>query len=424
MKEGSRNAVEWVKSHKSKAIVTLVIIALLIIMTAIFIRKNNANSQIDQFYNSIKNNNPETLAYMLSNNDRKMTKSEAEHLIDYFHSEDNQSKLDKGIKEVKYNLKNNENSSNLGSIKDGNNKDIINFSRNGKHYFIFDKLAMTPQYRTVYVKEFDNTATYKFKDNQHAVADKNKFSKIGEFVVGNYDINTVKEFKKGAVKDQLNGQIHIDTEKLNKDGHVIASQDFNQTKIKIRIHNNENLDNKKDKVMINGKTVDYNPDKVYGYFPSKDSFSVQANGNLGTTHFKTNKVDVMQGMTNNGTQVVNLYFDKKEIDKKIEEKKKNKEKIDKFIKSYNDKLTEAYKDKDYNKIRSYIKKSSKAEDFMKPKFKHKQKIEYKNVEVKSVEDMDDEYKVSVSKMYKGEVINNQYHIEMKDDKPQIVKIET
>lgn len=423
MKKDSINGVEWVKSHKIKAIVTLVIIALLIIMTTIFIQKNNANSQIDQFYNSIKNNNPEKLSYMLSDNDRKMSKNEAENLINYFHSENNQVNLDKGVKEVRNNLKNNKGNSNLGSIKDNNNKDIINFSKNGKHYFIFDKLSMTPKYRTVYVKELDNTATYKFEDNKHAVADKNKLSKVGEFVVGNYEVSAVKQFKKGAVKDQLNGNIHINTEKKNKHNKIVASQDFNQTKIKIHIHNYEKLDNKP-KVMINGKIVKYKPDKIYGYFPANDSFSVQADGKLGSTHFKTNKVDVMQGITKNSTQIVNLNFDEKDINKKIKKENKNKKIIGKFIESYNDKLTEAYKEKDYNKISSYIKTSSKAEDFMKPKFKHKQKVEYKNVEVKSVENKDNEYKVSVSKIYKGDVINNKYYIEMKDDKPQIVKIET
>lgn len=418
-----QSKTRWTKKTIIKAIVTLVIIAFLIISLIVFVMKNNANAQIKQFSESINNNDSKTLATILSTNSRDMTSTEAEHLIKYLKEDDNSERLNNTLDEIKSNLKADKSTSKLGTLKDKNNDPIIDFSKNGKQFFVLDKISIKPHYREVYIKELDNTATYDF-DKKHRVAvDKNKVSSLGDFVVGNYEVPVSKNFQDGSVHGKVNGKLHINTDDLQNGERIIAKQDFNQTKIKINLHNDEKLNSKNRRLLINGNIKPLKEEKTYGYFPNNNSFSVVAEGELNGQRFKTNKVDVLQGTKNNSTQIVNLYFNDKQINKSIKEDEKAKKKLNEFIKSYIDDLSKAYKNKDYGEISKYIKSDSKAEKFMKPKFKDKQSVKYKNVDVQNVEKDDETYKITVRKKYKSSDMSNIYHVKIENDEPKITDID-
>lgn len=423
MSEDKNKKQKWTKKGKIKAIVTFVIIALLVISAFIFVNKNNADAQLKHFSDSVENSDAKTLANLLSTNDRTMTTDEAEHFITYLKSDENPNRLKETLDNVKSSLKDENSTSDLGTLKDKNNKPVLSFSKNGKQMFLLDKISIKPHYKDVYIKELDNTATYDF-DKKHRVAvRKNKVSKLGSFVVGNYEVPVKKVFKDGSVQGKVDGKIHINTDELQKDNHVLAKQDFNQTKIKIKLHNDEKLESKNKKLLINGDIKSLEEDKIYGYFPNAQSFSVKAEGKLKDNNFETNKVDVLQGTTNNSTQVVNLHFDDKEINKTLEEDKKIKKELDKFIKSYMEDLNKAYKNKEYNEISNYIEDDSSAEKFMEPKFEHKESIKYTDTKVQKVKKEGSIYKVYAHKKYKKFDVNNIYHVKIENDKPKIVKIE-
>lgn len=406
-----------------KAIVTLVIIAILIISISIFITKNNAKSQIETLKDSVNNNDAKTLSLLLSTNSRDMTEDEGEHLIDYFKKDKNFQRFNKQLAKIKDNVDSKSGEPELGAITDKRNKTIINFSKNGKKYMFLDRVSMQPQYRDVYVKELDNTSVYNF-DNKHQVpVDKNKVNKLGSFVVGSYDVPVKKEFTDGSVTGAIKGEIQIDTDKLDEKNRIIAKQDFNQTQINIKLHNDKNIDKKNRELVINGDVMSLDEGKLYGYFPNKNSFSVKAQGELKGHKFNTKSVNVLQGTTNNSIQTVNLYFNDKNIDKVIKEDKRMEKELEKFIKRYMDILNKAYKNKSYDEISKYIKSDSSAENFMKPKFKQKQSIKYKNVDVEKVKRVGKYFELYVQKKYKNYDVKNIYKIEVDNGEPKIIKID-
>lgn len=423
MTEETKKEKRWPKKKLIKAIVTLVIIALLITSIFIFISKNNANAQLNRFAESIKNNDANVLAELLSTNDRKMTTNEAENLIAYLKTNDNPKRLNDTLAEVKKGLKSGNSTSELGTIKDKNGKPVISFSKNGKNLFILDKISIEPHYRDVYIRELDNTAVYSFDKDHQVAVDRNKINELGSFVVGDYDISVKKKFKEGSVQGSVDGKIHINTDEVNKDNQIVADQQFNQTKISVKLHNNNKLESKNTKLLINDDVTPLKKGNSYGYFPNEQPFTVQAKGEMKGHSFTTNKVEVLQGTTTNSNQVVNLSFDDKDIKQAIEKDEKVKRKLNKFIKEYMDDLNKAYKKTDYDEISNYIKDGSNAEKFMKPKFKSKESIKYTDTSVKKVEKEGNMYKLHVHKKYKRYDVNNIYHVEMVNDEPEIVKID-
>lgn len=423
MSEEKKNTKKWTKKTTIKAIVTFVIIAILIIAVFILVNRNDADAQLNRLKDSINNDDPKTLANLLSTGNRTMKKQEAENLIEYFNKQDNKQRLNRDLNNVERNLKSDEALPDLGSVKDKNNQSIIDFSKNGKQYIFLDKVAMKPHYRNVYIKELDNAAVYNFDDKHQVAVDKNKTNKLGSFIVGDYDVPVKKEFPEGAVKGEVSGRIHINTDDIDEDKRVIAKQDFNQTQIQVKLHNDEKLEEGSKKLYINDDVKSLKENKLYGYFPNDNSFSVKAEGEIDGQRFKTKSVDVLQGTTNNSIQTVNLYFNDKEIKKKIKENDKNKKALTKFIKEYNKDLNKAYKKKAYDEISSYIKEDSEAEKFMKPKFKSKASVKYKDVKVEKITRDADDYKISVSKKYRDYNVNNIYHIKIENDNPKITRIE-
>ena len=393
-----------------KAIVTLVIIAIIIISCIYVVKSNNAEAQLKDFKTSVENGDKESVAQYLSSNTRKMTTKESGHLIDYLSEKENKERLNKAIDTAINNLKSGESTSDLGTLKDKDNDAVLDFHKNGKQKLFLDKISINPHYRSVYIKELENNATYILSKKNKVPVDKNKLNKLGSFVVGNYNVDLSKEFDYSSVKGTVDGKIHINTDK-KQNGKIIANQSFPQTKIKVNLHNDEKLSAENRKLLINGEAKPLKENKTYGYFPNENTFSVKAAGNLNGQNFKTNTVDVYKGLTNNSTQTVNLYFDKKEIGQNLKEEKKNKEEIKRLLKDYIKSLNKAYKSKSYKDVSEYIKDDSEAEKQLKPRIKQKEDIKFKDVKVKTVKRQGDKYKVEVSKRYKDNTIETEYIID-------------
>lgn len=409
--------------NKFKLIMIITVIAVIIVIGIIiycFVSQNNASSQIKDLKNNINKNNYTELAKQLSTNQRNMKPTEAKHLINYFNDDGNKKRLYKELNEIQKNLDNKNSLSDLGEITDRSGSPIIKFSKNGKRYFFLDKISMEPKYRKVYVKELNNDATYNF-DKKHQVAvQKNKLNEIGSFVVGDYEIPVKKEFNSGPVQGSINGYLQINSSEKQDKKHIIAKQDFNQTKIKIKIKKDSKL--KEKRLYINNELINLKENKEYGYFPNDNAFEVKASGKIHDDVFKTNTVSVTKGIDEN-TQIVNLEFNDKEINKKIKANKKNEKEISQFIKNYMKHLNEAYKKTDYKPIKSDIKSGSEAERFMKPKFNSKQDIKYKSTKILDIQKQDDKYKVNVSKKYKTNLVKTVYYVEKKDDSFKISKMQ-
>lgn len=409
------------KNHKLIKIIIIIAVVLIFgLAIYYFISKNNASSQIKDFKRNVAHNNYKELAQQLSTNERTMKKSEAKHLTNYFKKGSNIKRFNSDLKQVQNNLKSNKNTSDLGSIKDQSGKPIISFSKNGKQLLFLDKISMEPYYRKVFVKELDNNAIYDFDKEHKVTVDKNKTTKVGTFIVGDYDVPVKKVFKDGPVKGSVHGKIHINTNKKTDKQRIIATQDFNQTKIKIKLNNDDKL--KSRKLYINDKLTELNQNKTYGYYPNNSSFEVKASGKIDDDTFKTNSVSVTQGI-DNSTQIVNLNFNEKQIEKKLKTDKELEKRIKQFIKTYMVHLNEAYKKTDYSPIKKDIKSGSNAEKFMKPKFDSKQDIKYTSTKVDDIKKDGKGYKVNVSKKYKDNTVKTIYHITKIDDDFKITKME-
>lgn len=404
------------KKVNIKAIVTIVIIAFIIIGVIYIVQRNDAEAQIKDFQKCVENKDEESVADYLSNKNRVMTNVEASHLINYLNKKENKKEFNDVIDVAINNVKKGSSTSELATYKDKNNQPILDFNKNGKQMLFLDKISIEPHYRSVYIKELDNNATYILSKNDKVPVDKNKLNKLGSFVVGNYTVNLKKEFDYSSVEGTVNGKIHINTDK-KKDGKIIAEQSFPQTKIRIKLHNEDKLDSKNKKLLINDDIKPYKENKTYGYFPNEDTFSVKAEGVLNNHTFKTESVNVYKGMSNNSTQVVNLYFSKKEINQYIKAEKKTKKEVERIVKEYIESLNKAYKNKSYEDVKDYIKSGSEAEKQLKQRFKHKQNIKFKDIKVTSIEKNDEKYRVEVSKKVKGNTINTQYVID--EDSKQI-----
>lgn len=404
------------KKVNIKAIVTIVIIAFIIIGVIYIVQRNDAEAQIKDFQKCVENKDEESVADYLSNKNRVMTNVEASHLINYLNKKENKKEFNDVIDVAINNVKKGSSTSELATYKDKNNQPILDFNKNGKQMLFLDKISIEPHYRSVYIKELDNNATYILSKNDKVPVDKNKLNKLGSFVVGNYTVNLKKEFDYSSVKGTVNGKIHINTDK-KKDGKIIAEQSFPQTKIRIKLHNEDKLDSKNKKLLINGDIKPYKENKTYGYFPNEDTFSVKAEGVLNNHTFKTESVNVYKGMSNNSTQVVNLYFSKKEINQYIKAEKKTKKEVERIVKEYIESLNKAYKNKSYEDVKDYVKSGSEAEKQLKQRFNHKQNIKFKDIKVTSIEKNNEKYRVEVSKKVKGNTINTQYVID--EDSKQI-----
>ncbi|WP_176746876.1 hypothetical protein, partial [Staphylococcus sp. HMSC064E03] len=91
------------KSKRKIFVISVIAILVIILIAAIilFYRNNSSMSDINKFDNAVKDNDYKTVSYMLSDNETKISELEAKQFIQYVSKDENKSKYNKEIKEIK-----------------------------------------------------------------------------------------------------------------------------------------------------------------------------------------------------------------------------------------------------------------------------------------------------------------------------------
>src|SRR5699024_10930696 len=153
--------------------------------------------------------------------------TDAKHFVDYINIDNNKRNFEQDFKQTKENLDKALHYSEIGEIKDKNDRPFIQIVKNGKHFFSIDKIAFDPQLYDVYVKEDNNTASYRFQNNnnkeQQVIANKNKTTKLGSFFVGDYRIDATKDFEEdeSIIEGSVDGSLDINTDDLGDNKRII-----------------------------------------------------------------------------------------------------------------------------------------------------------------------------------------------------------
>lgn len=327
MKNNTNEELTEKKKPRKVVWISIAIVLLCIVVLAIYlVRTHNANSQIRELKSNIEHKNVGKVANQLSNKDTKMTDDQAAQLIKYLNAKPNNKRFNKEINNVLSNTNNKKtNNTKLGKITNSKGEPIITFSKNGKQYLILDKIAMDVNYKPIYIQEGQFSSEYKSNGSNTKISEPNKLTYIGSFVDGNYKIPVTKIMDNGPIKDKINGYLQINTTDTNKDGKILAKQLFKQAQFKVILNNDSKIDDKSKKIVINGQEYNYENGKVYGYIPVEQDFKVYAKGTLGKHSFETKPGNVFYH-SNHNTQVVELFFNQSEIDKKLKEDKEKEKK--------------------------------------------------------------------------------------------------
>lgn len=413
-------------NNKKKIILSVIIVILILIIgLAIYWSLTNKSSlsQVKDLDKAIKNNDYKTVSNMLKIEGDNINETEAKHLTEYINQNQNRPRYNKEITQIKRNIKNNKQSdSEIGRLTDKQGKPIITISQNGVDAFIFRKVSFQPHYRNIYIKSMNDKVTYGFqyknKEDKAVITSDN--AKLGRFIVGDYDIPATKEFEESEVglATSIDGQLHINTDKVNKDGRIYADDNFSQAWFKVSLKNNSSLD-KDFKLLIDDKEIDYNKKKVYGKLPASTPLDVKAKGRLNNKSLYTNEVQVKEN-TQSKPQTITLKFDKKEINKQLNKKKKTEKEAKSFIKDYTEQLNKGYESSDFSRLKSYFEddKSDVATN-IKQQVESKKRTHFKDLNIESSNFKDDEVTVIINKKNeKKQRIRSQYDLIYNEDKDE------
>lgn len=409
------------KNKNKKLIVTIMIILLIIVLGVaifMFIKQNSSISQIDKLDKAVKDNDFSRIATILSNNDTNISKQEAEQFVKYIKKDDNYSNYKDDIKTIKKSIKSDkEYDVQKGKITDNKGKTLIDVRQNGKKLFLFDKINFVPHKYNVYVKEYDNKATYQYElgKKMKTDAEPNKETLIGKFFVGSYKIDTQKTIKNSVNNGELNGQLIVDTEKRDKNNKIIAEDSFNQSWFKAHLNNKDKLDKNSLKLHVNGHTEEYTDNKVYGKLSNQEDVKVFATGSVHGEEFKTNTLRLDRNHDNE-PQELELDFDKDKIEEYIENYKKIKSKSQKFIKDYNKDLTKAYEKNNPMYIEDYFDKETKlykqAEKDIKNKSNKNRQYEVLDIKEVNLNENDDEVELIAKTKISHREMNVKYTLDL------------
>ncbi|ELJ9313992.1 hypothetical protein RT953_002271 [Staphylococcus pseudintermedius] len=386
--------------RRNKSILLILSITLLVIFTALifyFFYKNNATSQIEDFKEDVKNNRFENIANKLSNNSNHISKLEAKHFVEYIKRKDNYKRFIKEIDVIKNNIKSKKaNETELGDITDFNGKKLISVNKNGKSMLLINKISFEPHLYNVYVEEYDNRATYKYKlgKTHTAISEKNGKTKIGEFFVGNYGVKSKKTIEDSLINGSINGEIFIDTDNADENKNILAQDYFDQSSFKVEMKNSKLLDNKT--LNINNHSIDYKKDKVYGKYPNQSNLIVYGKGEIDGKEFKTNTKKVNNSYRDKYKNIT-LDFKEDEIAEFQKENEKIKKKAETFISEYHKALNKAYKKADYKFVEKYIKEDTKLSKHTKHIITSKKKVKFSEIEIKDVERNQNDFYITVNR---------------------------
>lgn len=406
--------------NKFKAFwILLLIIVILIIGVGVYIlySHKSATGQLENFQQAVNNSEYGKISNQLSNNDIEVTKNDAKHLANYLKEPANKTRFNKEMKKIKHNIKQKEDVD-KGHITDKTGKTIIEVRQNGKSFLIFDELKFEPEFFDVYIKGSNTEATYQYRNGHNnkftILSEANKVTKIGRFIVGEYNVDAKKIFKNDVKDGMTNGNFFINTDNRGKDGKVMAKDHFNQAWFEVDLKNTDNLDENSFKLYINNKEVDYKDSMRYGKYPTNSPLNVYIKGKSDDKTFKTNKTIVKDKDTTK-PQIIKLEFDKNEIEKHKKQIEKKKEEAQSFMTEYTEDLNKAYKHHNYKYVSKYFAKDTEVAKHIKGMTEGKQKLRYSKPKYlkTSVEGSNIHIELS-KKNNKGNTIKSSYQLKYND----------
>lgn len=410
------------KSNKHIILIVGSLVLLSIIVFTIYWSVTNKSilGQVNDLDKAIVNKNYDKVSEMLKVEGRPISKSESKHLVDYLNKPENKKRYNKEINQIRTTIKNNTHSdSEIGRITDKNKKPIITISRDGIKYFIFKKVAFKPHYRAVYIKNSGNQSTYEYEyaNKKEKAITNGKHTKLGHFIVGNYNLPSTKTFDESDVGNDssVDGNIHINTDKINNDEHIYAKDNFSQSWFKVKLKNTNHID-KNYKLYVDDTEIEYQKNKIYGKFPSASPIIVKATGRLNNATISTNEVEV-QANTNNKPQEITLKFDDKQIKKEMDKSKKTSEKAKEFLKKYTNQLNHSYKTSDFDNLADYFEddKSDIAKN-IKKQVESKKESHFEDIKFEKSKTKDNEVTVIMNKKNeKKKRIRSQYVLKYNEE---------
>ncbi|HGN7339937.1 TPA: hypothetical protein ACKW5L_002661 [Staphylococcus aureus] len=403
-------------NQKRKYIIfgVILVITLLIIGIAYYlISLNNAKGQIKEFEKLVQHNDYNSIAKKLSNKEETLSKNDAKNFVLFVKSKENQEQYNEQMQKIKSNIdKNKDHNTEYGSITDQYGNNLITIKKNGKNFFFIDKLEFKPKLTSVYVKEFNNTGFYKYKQGnaKEVIAESNQTTELGKFFIGKYSIKTDKTIEDSIHNGTLTGKIDIDLGNRGNNNKIYADEDFNQSWFKVKLNHDNLLEKNSYKIIIDDKDVDYNSKKTYGKYYNPTELSVYAIGKLEGKEFKTNRINIRRNYDNT-PQNLKLSFKKSQITEYENKSKKVKEKSKSYIKEYTKELNKAYKKKDYKYISDYVKNNSQLEKQLKKQVKSKSKVKFKDVKINSVKRDKNKVYIELSKTNNNNVVQTKYTLD-------------
>lgn len=396
------------------AIVSFIII-LLIILFLLLRNFNSPEAQAKILINAVNNEDAAKVSNLLSSKDNKVGRQEAATYIQFIKKEVGMKPFEKEVYDTVDGL--NHETAVASYIKTREGQDVLRISKNGRRYLIFDNLNFLAPTKQAIVKPKEK-ATFEFESDgsqKKVVAEEGQSVSLGQFIPGNYAIDTVKTTDRGTYE----GQLKFDFVN-SKNETIPVTEDFKEAQVKVTLKNAGSIDDDAIKVVINGEKLAQNKAHTYGPFPVNQDIKVYAEGEAYDHTFKT-KEEVIKKDDVQSENEVTLSFDKDEIDKYRQSKEKDTfNKITDFFKKYTSSLNEAYEKHDFDLVAKYLKENTTNYEAMRSNVTSQNRFQFKNPEVTNVARNDGYYAVTVEKEdAQGRTMQSHYLLDGDQDADQL-----
>lgn len=407
-----RNRKKYMRWGIALSVITILLVGVYFAMQLV-----SPSEDLKDFEKAVLNKNYHAVAKTLSTNNKKMSDIEAQLLVTYLLKDKGEDKFKEDINRIQRATKHNDNdNSQYGTIKDNKGRNIIEVDKDGKKFFLVDNISIEPQYINVYIDADKTKPTYEYRTGEKKSKVQtlgNRETKVGQFVPGNYTIDTKKIFNSSKIKGTSDGKLAINTEKYKKDQRVIAHPEFKNTQFKVNIMNADDIQPEDIDIHINNTTESYQPNKVYGEYPNSAHLKVYASIDLAGKTVKSQSKSVEQ----KDEQVIDLKFNESEIKKQKDKESDIKHKAKAFMKDYTDDLTKAYQEVKSEDVDKYFEKQSDIGEHIKNQIDSERKEKFKDATVTDTKVNGNEVTLNLSKLNKkNDRIKSRYILEYNDSK--------
>lgn len=415
--EEEKALLEEHKRKKKRWIVRIIIIVIaLVIALAIYLFAVNkgTSGQINEFDKAVKEKDYDKLTEIVKSGQKNISKADAKHFVDYINRPENKNRYNEEIKKMKESLEDKDKQdSEVGKVTDKNGHTIIDVTKNGNKFLVLNDLAFEPNFYDVYIKEGNNNASYEFENNgkrRKIVSNSNSQTELGQFFVGDYNVETTKNFKDKPLDGSVDGQLHINTDKMAKGSKFFAEEKIPQAWFKVKIKNNEVLD-KGIKLNIDDNEIDYDKKEVYGKYPADVPITISAKGSGNNETLETEQVEVKSNK-NNKPQAIELAFKDSDINRQKKMNKEIEKDAKKFMEDYTKKLNRGYEVSDFSALQyCFEDKNSDVAKNIKKQVESKKKSKFKKPEIQSYKRDDTNVKLTLKKIdKKNRVITSEYEL--------------